>query len=43
VPEAPVKDLPLVSNPHEGARMCRCTSIHMKIPSNEEGLMWQDY
>ena len=43
VPKAPVKDLQLVSNPHEEARMRRCASIHRKIPSAEEGLTWQDY
>jgi hypothetical protein len=25
VPKAPAKDQRLVSNPHEGARTCRCT------------------
>jgi hypothetical protein len=40
VPEAPVKDLPLMSNPHEGARTRRCTSVRRKIPSDEEGLTW---
>jgi hypothetical protein len=43
VPEAPVKDLHLVSYAHEEARTRRCTSIRRKIPSAEEGLTWQDY
>jgi hypothetical protein len=43
VPKAPVKDLPLVSNPHGGVKTRRCISIRRRIPSPEEGLMWQDY
>jgi hypothetical protein len=40
---APAKDQHLVSNPHEEAKMRRCTSIRRKIPSTEEGPTWQDY